>query len=264
MAGDVASAGLARLRSAGAAVTEEPRAAIAAIDGLVRFARRSLRTRTGTPVPCETPVTLSEHVSKLALAAHGISVPEGGLATTRQEAARIADDLGDRVALKLASPDLLHTSGIGGVTTNVRGGVEAANAFDDIIGAVASAAPMATIEGVRIERHTPGFETFITAFDDDRFGPMVGIGTGGAGAEAANDLRLALAPLDRARANRLVEMSRVLERAGDVDPSSVELAGILLKLGDLVASGEFAEIEINPIAWTGARWLALDAVVRQC
>ena len=264
MAGDVAATGLARLRAAGAAVTEEPRAAIAAIDGLVRFAGRSLRARTGIPVPCAEPVTLSEHLSKLALAAHGIAIPEGGLATTREEAARIADDLGDRVALKLASPDLLHTSGIGGVTTNVRGGVEAANAFDDMIGAVTSAAPHVTIEGVRIERHTPGFEALVTAFDDERFGPMVGIGTGGAGAEAANDLRLALAPLDRNRANRVIARSRVLERAGEAHPSAIELAGILLRLGDLVASGEFAEIEINPIAWTGARWLALDAVVRQC
>jgi acyl-CoA synthetase (NDP forming) len=264
MAGDVAEAGLQMLRSKGAAVTEEPRAAIAAVDGLVRFALRSPPRSGRSRIPCAQPETLSEHRSKAVLAEHGVTVAEGRLARSREEAAHIADDLGEAVALKVASPDLVHTSGIGGVATNVRGRVEAAVAYDDIVGAVSAAAPRATIEGVRVERHAPGFEALATAFVHDQFGPMVGVGTGGAGAEAANDLLLALAPLDRAQANRLVTASGVLLRAGDTHPSAVELANIILRLGDLVADGKFAEIEINPIAWTGVRWLALDAVVRQC
>ena len=82
--------------------------------------------------------------------------------------------------------------------------------------------------------------------------------------EAAADLVLALAPIDRTQAIRLIERCGVLERAGDTGPSAVELARSLIALGEMVSHGGFAEVEINPIAWTGAAWIALDAVVRQC
>ena len=164
----------------------------------------------------------------------------------------------------IGSPDLLHATASGGVVTNVSGRVDVANAYDDILAAVTSASHDARIDGVRVERYTPGFEVMITAFAHERFGPMVGVGTGGAAAEAAADLVLALAPIDRKQAIRLIERSGVLHRAGDAEPSAIELARALIALGEMVSHGGFAEVEINPIAWTGVDWIALDAVVRQC
>lgn len=264
MAGDVAADGLDRLRHAGAAVTEEPRAAIAALDGMVRFAHRPRSLVRDPHIACLDPFTLSEHDSKQVLAEWGVGIAQGRLAKSRDEAAAIAEEFDQPVALKVASPDLLHASALGGVVTNISGRVDAANAYDDIVAAVTAADQDAHIDGVRVERYSPGFEVMITAFDHARFGPMVGLGTGGAAAEAAADLMLALAPIDRTQAGRLIDRSGILGRAAEAEPSAVELSTALISLGEMVSRGGFAEVEINPIAWTGVRWVALDAVVRQC
>jgi acyl-CoA synthetase (NDP forming) len=46
--------------------------------------------------------------------------PGAGRATTADEAARLAGEIGFPVALKIASPDILHKTDIGGVILGVR------------------------------------------------------------------------------------------------------------------------------------------------
>jgi hypothetical protein len=100
-----------------------------------------------------------------------------------------------------------------------------------------------------------------------QFGPMVVVGVGGAAAEALGHVAMALAPISIEHARRLIDSlagGAVLDSARFGTPADRDrLAAILVHLGARVAGGEAVEIEINPLAWTGTEWLALDAVGRR-
>ena len=53
------------------------------------------------------------------LNAYGFRIPQGALAVTAEEAVEIADRIGYPVAMKIASPNIIHKSVIGGVQLNL-------------------------------------------------------------------------------------------------------------------------------------------------
>jgi succinyl-CoA synthetase beta subunit len=48
--------------------------------------------------------------------------------------------------------------------------------------------------------------------------------------------------------------------AGQPDVDS--LASVVILIGEILANSNLEEIELNPLAWTGSSWVALDALVR--
>jgi len=268
MAGDVGANGLAALRAGGLAATEEPRAAIAAIDGLIRLSRAGLYSGDGAPDAMPAVVeTLSEHAAKDWLAGHGVSVVEGELVDSAAAAEAVAAELAGPVVVKVVSRDIVHKAEVGGVVTGIQDPAAAGAAFEAVVADAAAGAPQARIEGARVERHVAGIEVLVSAIVHPQFGPMVAVAVGGAGAEALGDVAMALAPVSTEHARRLVDSlvgAAVLDTARFGAPADRhELAAILVRLGALVADGSATEIEINPLAWTGTDWLALDAVVRR-
>jgi len=82
---------------------------------------------------------------------YGFEAPRAGTATTADEAARLAQEIGFPVALKIASPDILHKTDIGGVILNVRTPDEVRQGFDRIVAAARAAYPAARIDGVEVQ-----------------------------------------------------------------------------------------------------------------
>ena len=66
------------------------------------------------------------------MAEAGISAVAERLATSAAEAAAVASAMGDRLALKILSPDILHKTEAGGVLLDVPA-AEAADAYDGLI-----------------------------------------------------------------------------------------------------------------------------------
>ena len=62
---------------------------------------------------------LSEPEAKRVLAAYGIPVVETRVAASAEEAARIAEEIGFPVALKILSPHITHKSDVGGVVLDL-------------------------------------------------------------------------------------------------------------------------------------------------
>ncbi len=62
---------------------------------------------------------LSEAESKELLAAYGVPVVETRIASSPEEAVRLADELDYPVALKILSPDISHKSDVGGVVLDL-------------------------------------------------------------------------------------------------------------------------------------------------
>jgi len=146
------------------------------------------------------------------LDAYGIPTPDSELVTSADEAEAAARDVGGGgpVVLKLASPEVLHKSDVGGVRTDVEP-EDAAETFDDLCERVERARPDATVLGVQVQEQvemTEGQETIVGVNRDPQFGPLVMFGLGGIFVEVFEDTTFRVAPLSEAEARAMTEEIR--------------------------------------------------------
>ncbi len=141
-----------RYEAAGIGLFEDPWRAVAAVAAATRCAERlATPPLPAPPVPAMPPLPagpLSEHDAKRILKEAGIPVLEERLATSAAEAAAAAG-LGERLVLKIVSPEITHKTEVGGVMLDVPA-EEAAGAFDALMARVRARAPAARLDGVLI------------------------------------------------------------------------------------------------------------------
>jgi acetyltransferase len=187
------------------------------------------------------------------LAAYGIPAPRAALATTAQEAVDLAWQVGFPVALKVASPDIVHKSEAGGVLLNLNEPAEVERGFDTVLANARAAAPEARLDGVHVQwMVTSGQEVIVGAVQDPQFGPLVMFGSGGVEVEGLRDVDFALAPLTRGEASGLLARTwagRRLAGFRNLPPADRSaVLSIIRQLGQLAADfPELAEIELNPV-----------------
>src|SRR3979411_475585 len=75
---------------------------------------------------------LSAPEAKQVADAYGLPVPREGLATSAEEAVRLAESMGFPVVLKIVSPDILHKTEAGGVLVGVADGQAVRSGYDNI------------------------------------------------------------------------------------------------------------------------------------
>ncbi len=196
---------------------------------------------------------LAQETAFEILKAYGIPVLPMELAQTPEQAVAIAHRLGFPVVLKLASPDILHKSDIGGVLVNVQDPEAVKEGFDTLIENVRRAQPEAEIKGIYVQRMaTKGQEVIIGAIQDRQFGALVMFGSGGVEVEGMRDVEFALAPLSRREAEEMLEKTwagRRLRGYRNLPPADREaLINALLRLAQLAADfPQLEEIEVNPL-----------------
>ncbi len=245
-----------------------PERAASALGALVKrmeFLHRVQRSKA-LDIPAHTEVGGPRTPEEL-VRAYGIETASL-LARSAEEAASVAESLGYPVALKIASPDILHKSDIGGVILNVTDAPAISVAYTQILQRVQAAKPMARIEGVHVQRQIEqGQEVIIGAVRDPQFGPLVMFGSGGVEVEGLRDVAFALAPLDRAEAENLIRRTwagRKLKGFRDIPPADEEaVITALIRLSVLVLENEsIAEIEINPLRVLSRGAVAVDVRVK--
>ena len=97
---------------------------------------------------------------------------------------------------------------------------------------------------------------------------MVLAGAGGVLAEALDDVALAMAPATEADAARMIASlrGRRLLRGFRGAPPADEgaLAALIARLSRAAAAygGDISEIDLNPVTYSGGRWLAADALIK--
>lgn len=125
-------------------------------------------------------------VSHLSLA--GLRVPRTVRVESPEESARVVEEWGEAVALKVSSPDVIHKTDVGGVRLAITGGPGAAAAFDQIVESVALNRPDAVILGVDVQEMAPeGVEILLGVTTEPDLGPTLTIGSGGILAELLAD-----------------------------------------------------------------------------
>jgi acetyl coenzyme A synthetase (ADP forming)-like protein len=197
--------------------------------------------------------SLTAPEGRLLCEAYGIPVPGEGLATTAEDAVRLAAELGGPVAMKIVSPDILHKTEAGGVKIGVSGADAVTAAFDEIIANARAYDADADIDGVQVQQMlSGGHEVIIGATTDPTFGKIVVFGLGGVLVEVTKDVTFRLAPMDLPTARSMLDSiaaADVLKGVRGAQPADADaLADVIVRLSDLVGDfPEIREIDLNPV-----------------
>jgi len=210
---------------------------------------------------------LTELESKQVLHDLGIPTTLGQLTTSEEEAVRAAEAMGYPVVLKIASPDIVHKSDVGGVTLHLQDGEAVRQAFRAMQQSVAARAPGARVDGISVQpMAAPGVEVIIGMSKDATFGPVLMFGLGGVLVEVLKDVTFRIVPLSQRDAREMIHDIQgfpVLAGYRGAAPADLEaLQHILLTLSAFVAqTPEIKEIDLNPIYAYAQGALAVDARV---
>jgi len=210
---------------------------------------------------------LAELEAREVCAAYGFTIPRSELATSAEEAGRLAADIGFPVVMKIASPDILHKSDIGGVRLGIGSPAEAVDAFDLMTLRAQRYMPDAEIWGVLVQEMIPGGREVIFGLSrDPQFGPLVMFGLGGIYVEILKDVTFRVAPFGRAEAAEAIAQIRgypLLAGARGEAPADMDaLTETLLRFSQLAAEQtDIVEMDINPlkVLEPGRGAIAIDA-----
>lgn len=188
------------------------------------------------------------------LKAYDLTIPRSKLAKTSEEAVEIANEIGYPVVLKIASPDILHKTDVGGVKVGLESADQVRDAFDLMLFRTERYLPEARIWGCQVQEMAPpgGMEVLIGMNRDPQFGPLVTFGLGGIYVEALKDVTFRVAPFTRLDAEAMLSEIRskaLLEGVrGKPAVDKEAIIDTLLRMGQLVQDfPEIAELDINPL-----------------
>jgi acetyltransferase len=210
---------------------------------------------------------VGEADAKEVLEAYGFVTPKGSLATTPEQAANIADQIGYPVVLKIWSQDIVHKSDVGGVKLGLKSGQEVMDAFDLMMYRIPKRAPDAHILGVFVQQMVKGGKEVILGMNrDPRFGPLMMFGMGGVMVEVMKDVSFYLAPLTADEAKQMLINTRTYKMLQGVrGQEGVDIDAVaegLQRLSQLVTEfPQIKELDINPfvVGPEGTIPIAVDA-----
>jgi acetyltransferase len=185
--------------------------------------------------------------------AYGIPVPQSRLASTAEEAVGLAEEIGFPVVLKIASPDILHKTDIGGIKLDVRTPADVRDAFDLLTYRAMRYMPEAELWGCQVQQMVGGGKEVILGMNrDPQFGPLMMFGLGGIYVEVLKDVTFRIAPFSREEARAMlteiqaVNLLRGVRGEPAADLEAIE--DVLLRLSQLVVDfSEIVEMDINPL-----------------
>ena len=187
------------------------------------------------------------------------------MAETADQAVAIARQIGYPVVLKIASPDILHKTDVGGVKVGLQNAEDVRDAFELMIYRAQRYLPKACLWGCLVQRMVPlgGLEVLIGMKRDPQFGPLVTFGLGGIYVETLKDVTFRIAPfspqearqvLDEIRARALLDGVR-----GQPPVDKAALVDALLRVGQLAQDfPAIAELDINPLVVYPEGAIAID------
>jgi acyl-CoA synthetase (NDP forming) len=201
---------------------------------------------------------VDEQSAKLALAAHGLTVPPSVVVTDRCTAGQAAADIGFPVALKTLG--LAHKTGANGLALGLNTRAE-----------VEIAAPRLADGPLLVERMVAGtlVEVLVGVTRDPAHGFVLTLGAGGTMTDVLRDRASLLIPATRTEVTaRLKDLNiaPLLEEFRGNPPVDLDalLAAIDAVQAYVLANAErVEEVEINPLICTQDNAIAADALIRK-
>jgi acetyl coenzyme A synthetase (ADP forming)-like protein len=215
----------------------------------------------------ENRLTIGDAESRQVLQAYGLRIPSSEIADTPDKAVVIAGKIGYPVVLKIASPDILHKTDVGGVKVGLQSAADVRDAFELMVYRAQRYVPEAHIWGCLVQEMAPpgGLEVLVGMNRDPQFGPLITFGLGGIYVETLRDVTFRVAPLARQEAEEMLTQLRahaLLDGVrGQTPMDKAAIVDALLRISQLVGDfPEIIEMDINPLMVynQGEGALALD------
>ncbi|MEB2334617.1 MAG: acetate--CoA ligase family protein [Anaerolineaceae bacterium] len=204
-------------------------------------------------VESRQPLQAGDLSADALMQAYGIPTATIELARSVDEAVASADRLGYPVVIKIASPDILHKSDVGGVALNIQDASALREGYTRMIKQIQKITPAPHLEGVYVQRQIPaGQEVIIGMARDPQFGALMMFGSGGVEVEGLQDVAFCLSPLNQAEAEAMMRKTwagRKLKGFRNIPPADeAAVRDVLIRLSHIAdAHEEIEEIEINPL-----------------
>jgi acetyltransferase len=201
----------------------------------------------------EGRLSLGDAESREIMQAYGLRIPKSILAGNADEAVEAAESVGYPVVMKIASPDILHKSDIGGVRLNVTDAAQVRDFYDLLIYRAQRYMADARIWGVLVqEMVSRGKEIIIGVNRDPQFGPLVMFGLGGIYVEVLKDVTFRVAPVSQQEAWEMLDEIKsyhLLRGVRGERPADLEaIVETILRISQLVTDfPEIVEMDINPL-----------------
>jgi len=199
-------------------------------------------------------VTIGDFEAREILTAYDIKIPQSEIASTPEEAIEFAGKIGYPVVLKIASPDILHKTDVGGVKIGLSNQEEVRDAYELMVYRAQRYLPEARIWGCLVQEMVPsgGIEVLVGMNRDPQFGPLVTFGLGGIYVETLKDVTFRVAPFSRQEAHEMLSEIRahaLLDGVrGQPEADKEAIVAILLRIGQLVQDfPQILELDINPL-----------------
>ncbi|MFD1641952.1 acetate--CoA ligase family protein [Halohasta litorea] len=203
------------------------------------------------------------------LDAYGIPTPPGELVESPEAAAAVAERIGGPVVMKIASPEIVHKSDIGGVEVGVPTDA-VADTYRTILDRARSHAPETSLLGVRVEGlvdPAESTETIIGAKRDPQFGHLLMFGLGGIFVQIYEDTAFRIAPVSEHEARAMTDEIRAApmlrgtrgRTPADIDRIVETIQRVSQLLTDFPA---ITELDINPLVVSPEGVSAIDVRVR--
>ncbi len=208
--------------------------------------------------------TLSEHESKVLLAAAGVRCAAEHPADDPAGAVAAAEALGYPVVVKLCGSAISHKTERNLVRLGLREPAAVERAATELL---AAAGPDDGEVSLLVAEMIAGTRELIVGTTvDEQFGPTVMLGLGGVLAEAVADVTFRLLPITEADAHDMIDdlrsKSLLGELRGEPAVDRAELAQTLLAVASLAADVDrVASIDVNPLVVSGGAPVAVDALV---
>ncbi len=263
--------GIATLQQANIPNYLSPERAARALGALAQVSRWKTKSIQPLPLPPLTEPDTHEEISLLQTAhdqsltdinevlttsflkTYHLPFLESAVVTTPEEAQSFATALGRPIALKIASPDIIHKSDVGGVLVNIEP-TNAATAFDTLMATVRQRAPQAKIDGaLAVAMAEPGgIELLLGLKQEPGLGTLVVLGLGGIYVEVFRDISMRFAPLSGNDIDEMIDelqCAPLLQGARGQKPIDlVRLREYLARLSQIAINHpDIVELDINPL-----------------
>jgi acetyltransferase len=205
-------------------------------------------------VRAQSRVSIGDSEARQILTAYGLQIPKSEIAATPNDAVDLANQIGYPVVLKIASPDILHKTDIGGVKVGLESAEDVRDAFELMVYRAQRYLPQAHLWGCLVQQMVPagGQEVLVGMNRDPQFGPLVTFGLGGIYVETLKDVTFRVAPISVQEAELMIKEIRahaLLDGVRGKPPLDKDaIVDAILRIAQLVQDfPEIVELDINPL-----------------
>ncbi|MDA8740754.1 acetate--CoA ligase family protein [Rhodobacteraceae bacterium] len=236
-----------------------------------RFRCDQLRKNPYEPMAPPSPMVgaaqMNEAEGKAIVHSFGVDIPKGAV-TNIDGLTSVAEDIGYPVVLKMVGSELEHKTEAGAVAINLKSAAELKAAANVMIQSVQQFDPDCLSDQFLVEAmaNLPLAELVVAIRQDQQFGWVLAIGSGGVFVELIGDVKHLLLPTNAKSiesALRTLKIGKLLSGFRGAKPANFELlSNQILRLCQQMQSlaPDITELEINPLFVYNDKIMAVDVL----